>query len=149
MFCSKCGAQNAPGSVACVSCGTGMVAPVATSTGANSTLSVVSFILAFLFPIGGLITSIIAKIEYKKSNGAKGDIKLAKLALPLSIVFFVLQVISIIVIVIIQIKTAQAVADLSNLDYGDTDFTQLYDADGCLIGYESYDYDLGYCTPDY
>ena len=78
----------------------------------NSNLSIVALVLAFLFPIAGLVVSFLAKKEIEASEGQKGGSQLVRLSFILSIVFIVLQVIA---VVFWSVVYFQALQEASNL----------------------------------
>ncbi len=78
----------------------------------NSNLSIVALVLAFVFPIAGLVVSFLAKKEIEASEGKKGGSQLVRLSFILSIVFIVLQVLA---IVFWSVVYFQALQEASNL----------------------------------
>lgn len=99
MKCPTCGAQNLPNSAFCSQCATnlmlppglaGMPALVAPRT---SGLAIAGFVLAFFGGLLGLIFSIIAYVECKRSNGAVGGKGLAKAGIVISIVMMTLTIV--------------------------------------------------------
>lgn len=69
MFCKNCGKEISDGAVVCPYCGVqvGNFAEKKTNT-----LAVVGFVFAFIFPIVGLICSIIARKKCRE-EGLEGD----------------------------------------------------------------------------
>ena len=124
MFCSNCGAQQDASARFCGSCGnamTGASAPAATaqaapaapaapqgvyaapSTGyapapAASGTAVAALVLAFFFPVVGLILGYVAKNEIRNSGGTKGGDGMATAAIALGWIFAAIGVIWIIVV---------------------------------------------------
>lgn len=80
----------------------------------NSTLSIVALVLAFVFPIAGLVVSFLAKKEIEQSEGKKGGSQLVKLSFILSIVFIVLQVIAIVFWSVVYFQALQEASNLQN-----------------------------------
>ena len=65
--------------------------PEVQPTGRTSTLSVVGFVLSFLFPLVGLILSIVARKQAKETGDNAG---LAKAGIIIGAVFFALNIIA-------------------------------------------------------
>jgi len=78
----------------------------------NSNLSIVALVLAFVFPIAGLVVSFLAKKEIETSGGKKGGSQLVRLSFILSIVFIVIQVIA---VVFWSVLYFQALQEASNI----------------------------------
>lgn len=66
----------------------------ASGPSSNSNLPLIALILAFVFPLAGIIVSLLAKKEMKDSSVDKQTADRVQLAFILSIVFFAIQVIA-------------------------------------------------------
>jgi len=84
-------------------------APVAGTTDPNKTLGIVALVLAIVASIVGAIIGIVAYTKSKKA-GYKNGFALA--AIIVGFVFFVIQVISIILLIVAGLAVGGAVADL-------------------------------------
>lgn len=96
-YCSHCGAELVDDAVVCPKCGCavdGTQSPVQnTKTNQSvSTLSIVGLVFAFLWPLIGLIISIIAKNNAKSIDDTK-SYSYAKTGMIISIVLLVLSVV--------------------------------------------------------
>lgn len=111
MFCSKCGAQNAPEAAFCPTCGNpinsqtaGVFQPPSSlsasgtetnygnygSSAPTSGLAVAALVLAFFVPLVGLILGYSARKDIKNSVGAKSGDGLATAAIVLGWIFTIL-----------------------------------------------------------
>lgn len=109
MFCSKCGSQIAAGASFCPSCGnpsgtqvSNVYVPPAAAPAAqqfaqpnyagnyappSSGTAVAAIVMAFIFPLIGLILGYVAKKEIDSSNGTKGGRGMASAAIALGWIF--------------------------------------------------------------
>ena len=76
MFCPNCGKQLDDRAVICPNCGV-PIPGTSHQTPATNTLAVVGFILAFVCSLAGLICSIIARKQIKKTGEGGGNLALA------------------------------------------------------------------------
>jgi hypothetical protein len=74
-------------------------------------MSIISLVLAFVFPVAGIVTSILAQKEIQASNGTKGGASLAKSAFLISIIVLALEVI---VVTLWSVNYFQVLNDYNN-----------------------------------
>lgn len=95
MFCRNCGSEIDDRAVFCPHCGVATSNEMQPASGKTNTMSVVGLVLAFFFPIVGLVLSIIGLRQCReKGEGGRG------LAIA-GIVISILEIISAIVICIV------------------------------------------------
>lgn len=92
-YCSHCGAQIDDRAEICIHCGCRVAGTQ--SGGSYSVISIVGFVLAFIFPIAGLIVSIIANSNAKKADD-EGSLNFSKYGIIISAVIMVLEVVLIV-----------------------------------------------------
>lgn len=96
MFCPKCGASGQTG-VSCSRCAAPLPVPMAMAAhpvvAKTSGLAIAGFVLAFFCSVLGIICSLLALDEIKKSEGRIGGDGLARAGLWLSIIFLLLGVV--------------------------------------------------------
>ncbi len=96
MFCKNCGKEINDQAVVCPYCGVQVGTMTPAETPKTNVLAIVGFILAFFFPIAGLVCSIIGKNKVAECDGnGKG---LATAGIVISIVEMVLALIIVIVV---------------------------------------------------
>lgn len=97
-YCSHCGSEVVDDAVVCPKCGCAIEgannpAPK-TNSGSASGLSIAGLVLAFFIPLVGLILSIVARNNAKQIYDEKSA-GLAKAGIILSVVFLVINVITV------------------------------------------------------
>lgn len=119
MFCSKCGSQIAAGASFCPSCGnpsgtpvSNVYVPPAAAPAAQqfaqpnyagnyappaSGTAVAAIIMAFIFPLIGMILGGVAKKEIDNSNGTKGGRGMASAAIALGGIFTIIGTVVIVI----------------------------------------------------
>ena len=108
MYCSHCGKEINDDAAVCIHCGV----PVAKArkTAAEDTFNwfaLVGFVLAFLFPIAGLVCSIIARKQCEEKGQEGGSLALAGLII--SIVSIVIAVIAVVITVLVMVGALAAI----------------------------------------
>lgn len=93
MFCNHCGKEIDPNAVICPFCGVATGKPIENKTNG---LAIAGFVLAFFFPLVGLILSIIARKQCLENR--EGGENLALAGIIISAVSMAIVVISIIVV---------------------------------------------------
>ncbi|HIX08934.1 MAG TPA: zinc ribbon domain-containing protein [Firmicutes bacterium] len=99
MYCKNCGKEIDDKAIICPNCGVATGFCEAPSQNQTNILAIVGFVLAFFFPLAGLICSIIGKNKVAEYNGNGKNLATAGIAV--SIAMLALEVIAVIIALIV------------------------------------------------
>lgn len=99
MYCKNCGKEIDDKAIICPNCGVATGFSGTSSQNQTNVLAIIGFVLAFFFPIAGLICSIIGKNKVADYGGNGKNLATAGIAV--SIAMLVLEVIAIIIVLIV------------------------------------------------
>lgn len=114
MYCKNCGNQIDDNAVVCIHCGHATENQQAsqsvqtTNSGESNTIAIVGFVFAFLFPLVGLICSIIGLKKSKELGGAQKGLATAGIVVSVIIMIIEIIVIAFYASIIIALITGAA-----------------------------------------
>ncbi len=104
-YCSHCGAQIDDQAEICIHCGCRVARTQ--SGGGYSAISIVGFVLAFIFPLAGLVVSIVANNSAKKAED-EGSRNFSKYGIIISAVIMILEVVIVVLYICLVIGMVAA-----------------------------------------